>query len=216
LPSDHELGLTIGTGFKPPSFFALGHPIVGNPALVPEESESIELSIASPEKRPLRQRAALFRTDYTNLIDFEAGPPPRLVNRDSVRIQGVQYSAAATLGALEAAVGATRFHYEMPEGAEPLRSRPRSKVTAQVSSALTDTASLRLSAVRVGQVFDSSIPTGGVYLDPYVVVDAALSYRSGKNEAQLLLDNVFDRDYQQFIGFAAPGRRLRLQLAIAL
>ena len=35
-------------GFKLPSFFALGHPLVGNPELAPETSESIEIGVRQP------------------------------------------------------------------------------------------------------------------------------------------------------------------------
>ena len=82
-------------------------------------------------------------------------------------------------------------------------------------AALGERVSLQLNGVRIGRVFDSSIPTGGRYLEPYVVVDAALAYVAGKAEAVLALDNVFDRSYEQFIGFPAPGRRLRAQLSYA-
>ena len=209
------VGLSLGTGFKPPSFFALGHPLVGNPALAPEESESAQLSVATSDTARVRSRAAAFRTNYSNLIDFDPGPPPRLVNRRSVRIEGLQYDAAATLlPGIHATLGAARLYYELPEGADPLRSRPRSKVSAGMSAALSETVSVQLKASRVGRVFDSSIPTGGRYLESYFVLDAGISYRAGKHEALLALDNVFDRDYEQFIGFPSPGRRLRIQASV--
>ena len=207
------LGLTLGTGFKPPSFFALGHPLVGNADLLPEESASAEVSIAWPRSDKVRSRAAAFRTDYANLIDFDAGPPPRLVNRRDVRIDGLQYDAAVTVERVEASVGAARFYYESEA---PLRSRPRTKVNAAIGAPLGETLSFQVKAVRVGRVFDSSVPTGGRYLDPYIVLDAVLAYRRGVLEAQLALDNVFDRHYEQFIGFPSLGRRLRLQASLAL
>jgi len=77
---------------------------------------------------------------------------------------------------------ASRFFYDLPEDAEPLRSRPSSNVTATLRAALKEPLSVQLSAVRVGRAFDSSIPTGGRYLDPYVVVDTALAYTGGKTE----------------------------------
>ena len=65
-----------GEGFKLPSFFALSHPLVGNPALVPETSQSIDVGISQAW---WGQRGTVgvtyFASVYTNLIDFEAGPP---------------------------------------------------------------------------------------------------------------------------------------------
>lgn len=212
LANGAALALRAGSGFKPPSFFALGHPLVGNPALQPERSTSTEASIATPEQASIRHRVTAFRSDYSNLIDFDAGPPPRLVNRSEVRIEGLHYLAQSRYASL----GASRFRYELPEGAGPLRSRPRSKVTGSVNAPLSEEFSFLASGARVGRVFDSSIPTGGQVLDPYFVVDLALRYRARRREALLALDNVFDRDYEQFIGFPAPGRRLRLAVSFAL
>lgn len=44
--SEASLRASYSQGFKLPSFFALGHPIVGNPGLRPERAETVELGIA--------------------------------------------------------------------------------------------------------------------------------------------------------------------------
>jgi vitamin B12 transporter len=216
-PAGQSLAAALGTGFKPPSFFALGHPLVGNRSLRPEESTTAEVSLSSSEEARTRQRVSLFRSQFRDLIDFDAGPPPRLVNRSHVNVNGIEYSVTTriapgtTLGA-----GVTSLSFDLPEGEGPLRNRPKQKLTGTLTSALTDSVSLRVLASRVGRVFDSSVPTGGQYLDPYVVVDSALHYAMGTTEASIALDNVFDRGYQQFIGFPAPGRRLRVQVSLGI
>jgi outer membrane receptor protein involved in Fe transport len=74
--------------------------------------------------------------------------------------------------------------------------------------------SAALHATWRGKVFDSSIPTGGVYLQPDFVLDASLSYALRKARVTLTVDNALNRDYEQFIGFPYPRRRVRLELAL--
>jgi outer membrane receptor protein involved in Fe transport len=46
----------------------------------------------------------------------------------------------------------------------------------------------------------------------YSVVDLAYSLRIGALNLKLALDNVLDKRYEQFVGFAAQGRRFRAEL----
>ena len=77
-------------GFKPPSFFALGDPISGNPDLVSETTKSTELGL---EQGFWGDRASfgasLFKTQYKNLIDFDFATF-RLVNRNRVNADGAE------------------------------------------------------------------------------------------------------------------------------
>jgi outer membrane cobalamin receptor len=213
-----RLALSYGTGFKPPSFFALGHPIVGNPQLKPEESRTVEASVASDAVAArLAYRLAIFRSKYENLVDFDPGPPPSLVNRSGVGIKG--YDASASLRAANTVTlkaGVTTLVFDLPDGAPPLRSRPRHRATASAAYAPTAQVSAGLYASWVDRAFDSSIPTGGMYLSPYAVVDASIAYAIRGARVVIAVDNVLDKDYRQFIGFPARGRRARLELALEL
>ena len=212
-----SIALNVGTGFKPPSFFALGNPLVGNPDLRPEESDSGELSISSSDEVTTRHRLSLFRSRYRDLVDFDPGPPPRLVNRSDVTIDGVEYSISTSLAdGLTAGAGFSSLSFNLPAGTGPLRSRPRHKANATLTAVLPGSVRLQVLASRVGRTFDSSIPTGGQYLPAYLVVDSTFSYENDGTRLTVALDNLFDRDYEQFIGFPVPGRRLRLQASFAL
>ena len=53
---------------------------------------------------------------------------------------------------------------------------------------------------------DSSIPTGDVTLDPYVRFDAALSYQPDPSfTITFAVDNLFDAQYEEAVGFPAAG-----------
>ncbi len=206
---------SIGTGFKPPSFFSLGHPLIGNPALRPERSTSLELSLSSTSDAPIVQRGAMFATRYRDLIDFDAGPPPTLVNRDQARIYGIEYSVSGDLArGLKAGGSVSSLSFQLPENTPPLRNRPRSKATGMLTFRVADAGSLIASATRVGRVADSSVPTGNVTLPSYAMVNLAFTYKKSGVDLVFAVDNAFDKDYEQFVGFPAPGRRLRVQASI--
>ncbi len=80
-----------GKAFKLPSLYALGHPLVGNPDLVPERGESYELELSQDLlDGAARWSATWFDGEFRNAIDFDSGPPPMLVNRNRVDSQGVE------------------------------------------------------------------------------------------------------------------------------
>ena len=215
------VGLSYATGFKPPSFFALGHPIVGNLQLQPEQSRTVELSIASDPNptaaRPIAYRGALFHTAYENLVDFDAGPPPRLVNRSQVDIKG--YEAAVTARASESLnlrAGMTGLSFALPEGTPDLRSRPRFRATASAAYSVTPQVTASLYGSWVSRIFDSSVPTGNVYLPPYPLFDASLAFGARDMQFVIAVDNVLDRHFQQFVGFPNRGRRVRVEVSFRI
>ena len=80
-----------GKAFKLPSFYALGHPLVGNPDLVPERGESYELELSQEMLDGAgRLSATWFDSEFRNAIDFDSGPPPMLVNRNRVDTEGFE------------------------------------------------------------------------------------------------------------------------------
>jgi outer membrane receptor protein involved in Fe transport len=67
------------------------------------------------------------------------------------------------------------------------------------------------SWLNVGKTFDSSVPTGDMFLDSYSRVDVAATFRhSQKLNILLSADNLFDASYAEAIGFPAVGTRARI------
>jgi outer membrane cobalamin receptor len=64
----------------------------------------------------------------------------------------------------------------------------------------------------VGRFDDSSVPTGRVQLGGYLLIDTSVTYRWREPRLTVAVDNLLDRDFQQFVGFPGRGRRLRLEL----
>jgi outer membrane cobalamin receptor len=197
-----------GKAFKLPSMYALGHPIVGNPSLVPERGESYELELAqSLLDGRARWSATWFDGEFRNAIDFDAGPPPMLVNRDRIDTRGVELAGRLALDdhwQLDASI--TNSESEIAGTDDELRNRPEWR--GGVGAHWTPVESLRFSAsaTYVGSSLDSSIATGDVRLDSYTRLDVSASWQaSDKLEAYLAIDNVTDQQYQQFVGFEARG-----------
>ena len=68
-----------------------------------------------------------------------------------------------------------------------------------------------MNAIFVGKVLDSSIPTGDVELDGYARVDTSVTWTINEYlKTYFAVDNLFDTDYEQFVGFKAPGIRPRI------
>jgi vitamin B12 transporter len=204
--------LNWGEGFKLPSFFALSHPIVGNPHLLPETSRSVDVGVHQALwGQRLTVGVTYFYSAFTDLIDFEEGPPPRLINRSRVTAQGVEMSLGARLWpSLSATAHLTYLQTDIKGTTEPLRNRPKWRGGFAVQWEPRSDLEVSLQTVVVGKVLDSSIPTGARILEAYVRVDLAATWMVTRHwKFFLAVENLFDASYQEFIGFPAPGIRPR-------
>ena len=198
-------------GFKPPSFFALGDPIAGNPDLLSETSKSTEIGF---EQEFWGDRAsfnaALFKTKYKNLIDFDFATF-RLVNRNRVNADGAELEfKVRPLDKLSIALSYTFVDLEVEDSDINLRNRPKHRAGLSVNYSILENLQLAVNAAYVGKAFDSSIPTGEVKLDSYTRVDVALNYKWRNLLATFAIDNLLDERYEQFVGFQQPGIRARV------
>jgi vitamin B12 transporter len=197
-----------GKAFKLPSLYALGHPLVGNPDLVPERGESQELELSQTfAGGKARWSATYFDGEFRNAIDFDSGPPPMLVNRNRVDTHGFELAGRVDLSdewAFDASVTNARSRIASTGG--ELRNRPEWR--GGVGAHWSPLARLRFSAsaTYVGSSFDSSIATGDLDLDAYTRVDVSAAWQmSPKLETYLAIDNLTDEKYEQFVGFESRG-----------
>ncbi|MFP4541647.1 MAG: TonB-dependent receptor domain-containing protein [Opitutales bacterium] len=192
-------------GAKFPSLYALANPLVGNPDLREETAVSgaAHLVWTSPEAD--RQVAlSIFETRYEDLIDFDAGPPPRLLNRGEFKVRGFDLSGRLQAGdwRLEGDVSLARPI--LPEGAAPLRDRPEWRLGASLEWRASEEVQVAARARHIGERLGSSIPTGEVELAAYTVVDLTVDWRAAPGlRFQGSLQNLFDVDYAYSVG--EPG-----------
>lgn len=210
------LGGSITTATKLPSFYALGHPLIGNPQLRPEQARQVELYVASLPETALSYRLTAFRSRYRDLIDFDAGPPPQLVNRTHITVDGMEASGAYRFASgLRFDADATRMEVSGPPTAPPLRFRPRWQGGARLALPIAAGTDLQLSARYLGRRFDSSIATGDRWLGGYAWLNATV-VTTVRNAAvkdlrlSFALDNVLDRRAEEVIGSPIGARRIRI------
>ena len=200
-------------GFKPPSFFALGFPIGANPNLKPERSKNTELMLAHrlDPKGSLAQ-ISVYHIDYKDLVDFD-GQTFTNVNRGTIVVEGVEPAIDYRFNdRLRARMGFTLLNIDERDGLPPLRNRPTKKATAGVTYAIDSRSSVFGVVNYGGNFLDRSNPTGDINLSGATTVDLGYSIQFGVWRARLALDNLFDKQYEQFVGFPARGRRLRAEL----
>lgn len=204
-----------GSGYKLPSFYALGNFLVGDPNLVAEESQYWELGI---KRSSVSQRSQIhfnvYAYEFDNLIDFDSATF-RLVNRKEVTSEGVEAGVRHTLSTKSAL--SIALHYsetDIVDSSVKLRNRPRWRATGQYQHKFTSALSSMASLLYVDEVFESSIPTGDVTLDSYYRLDLSVNWQY--SHIWLIkgaIDNLTDENYQETVGTDSPGITARVSVA---
>jgi outer membrane cobalamin receptor len=201
-----------GEGFSLPGFFALASPLVGNPGLRPETSESYDLGLthrSADEKFSLT--VTLFRNEFRNLIDFDS-TTFRMVNRDRLEVGGIETQFEYTpRDSLDLVLQATYLDPEFRSTSTPVLHRPEWRGSLHLRWSPSDKWSFDASWLNVGESKDSSVPTGVMVLGGYDRIDVTATFDPAeKLDIFLSADNLLDADYQEAIGFPSPGIRARL------
>jgi outer membrane receptor protein involved in Fe transport len=113
---------------------------------------------------------------------------------------------------LRSQLTATLLDIKVQDGLQPLRNRPERRLTGNLTYDIGDNMSVVAAFNHTGAFLDRSNPTGDIDMPSYMTVDLGYAVRSGIWRFKLSLDNVFDKHYEQFVGFPAQGRRLRAEL----
>jgi len=196
-----------GQGFKLPSFYSLGSPLVGNPALTPEFSTGFDAAI---EHRfaPARLNVVLtgFNNSYRDLIDFS---PTlfRLVNRNAGFGRGVELEANGAIRRVSVGGSASYLDAGLQGTSERLRDVPRWSEDLHLHAPLSARMALGLATVWVGRRFDYQVPVPQRNtVGAYSVTNLKLTCRLHENfDGHVGVENLFDRKYQEFVGFPSPG-----------
>ena len=213
-----EIRANWGQGFKAPSFFALAHPLVGNPALTSERATSIDFNLTrrfggSGGKMGI----SIFKNEFEDLVDFD---PElfRALNRSKVFTQGAELAIDLPLmNNLNLRGHLTYTDTEIVDSDAQLRGRPKWRGGAVVDWKLNDKWNLVTSVLVLDEFYESSIPTGGLFLDGYTRFDAALTHQPRENVVvRFAVENLFDEQYEEAIGFPATGIRARIGIKYGL
>ncbi len=200
-------------GFKAPSFFALGFPIGGNPGLKPERSRNAELALARRiDGAGSVLGFSVFRTRYEDLVDFDSETFTN-INRGTIVVQGIEPEVTVRIGRRWLAqANASLLDIDVRDGLQPLRNRPERLAGASIAYEFDAGQSVFVGLNHNGGYLDRSNPTGDIGMPGVTVADAAISMPYRSLRVTFAIDNLLDESYEQFVGFPAQGRRLRVEL----
>jgi outer membrane receptor protein involved in Fe transport len=209
-----HLHLLWGKAYKLPSFYALGNPIVGDPNLKLEEAENFEGGVTQQLWDLGSFKFEAYSTNYRDLIDFQPGAVPKLVNLSTVHVRGLETSVDFTwdspLGGLTATPRLSYTNARNQLTGASLRDVPSWLAGATLLWRPTTDWDVSFDINHVGSLVDNSVPTGDVTLPSHVRADLAAHYRILPNLAlQLGVDNLFNAHYEDVVGFPAPGAIVR-------
>lgn len=200
-----------GKAFKLPSFYALGNPIVGDPDLRPERASNAEVGVGQALGRSGDVRFTGFSAHYRNLIDFQPGEVPRLVNRTAVRIRGVEASLTLNWQELSMRAHVSRVDARDTSTGAALRDVPRWLAGGNFTWTPGTETTLNLKLSEVGPLTGNAVPTGDMRLADHFQADLALSRRLGHGvTVHLGIDNLFNSRGQQIVGFPGSGTAVRI------
>ena len=209
------LSMQYSEGFKLPSFFALGHPFVGNSALKPEESENYELSIESQfYNNNLTSRVSIYQNTFKNLVDFDPIAFTN-INRAKVRAKGSEIYLSYNASPKLIISGQVTYNkMDTFEAKTVLRRRPKWKGSLQASYKPTTAVSLSARFTANSNFYDSSVPTGMIEMDSYNRLDFSAVWSAQDNlSVRLNASNAFNSDHEEAVGFDNSGASLTASIA---
>lgn len=209
-----------GEGFKLPSFFALGHALVGNPDLRPETGRGWDAGVQWALMPELRVSVNAFGNRYRDLVDFDPVAFTN-VNRREVETRGGEWQFDwQPAQSLTVAAHATYTDIDVIGEDATLLGRPQWQAGAWFDWGFRQGWHTGLDYEWTGAVPASSLHTGATVitgLEAYHRLDWRLGWQALDTlDLELAVDNLLDEDYQTAVGFPAPGRTLRLAATLRL
>jgi vitamin B12 transporter len=196
-----------GEGFKLPSFFALGHPLVGNPNLKPELATTRDTGLEWAANNT-SININYFRNTYTDLIDFDSALFTN-VNRASVDINGVETEIHWHTQDNQWQLGAHASYADI-DAENPLMGRPQVKAGANAVYVLNDSWQFNVNYLWVDDRLAASRYTGDTVIETlkqYNRLDVGAKWKvNSQLTIRLSIENIVDESYMNDIGFPAIGR----------
>ncbi len=213
----YSVSVNWATGFKLPSFFALAHPLIGNPDLKPEEAESWDFSLKKQLSEQANIHLNIFSNRYRNLIDFDADLFLS-VNRDKVETQGAEIAYDMAYRNFSLSTWMTYLEFDIVDSNDVLNHRPRWQWGTSIHWFITDDWQTTFNYSWYDERFATSLHSGfseRFTLQNYAILDMTMSYQySDTTKLSLSFDNILDADYQEAVGFPGQSSRARASISI--
>jgi vitamin B12 transporter len=212
--TDTKLHASYGSGFKAPSLDQLFQSFpafffFANPNLKPETSEGYDIGL-DQKLFGVTGGVTWFHNDIRNLIATDPVTFSTNVNIGRARTQGFEtYLAWQPFDTLK-----LRADYSHTEAQDVIRHqelvrRPKSKVSVDARWQAMEALSLDASLLYVGSWIDGNrdFSISRLTTHPYLTADIAASYALTDNFSVTgRISNLFDKSYQNPVGFLQPER----------
>lgn len=207
-----------GEGFKRPSFFALGHPLVGDPSLRVERGRGWELGFrARSRDGRLAGQISYFDIEVENLIDFD-DMAFVIRNRGRLVSRGIEAEASwRVLNWLRWRGSVTYNPTDFGGTSLQPENRPRWRGFGEILLVPTANIVVGLRALVVGSVKASAAQIGGriVTLHGYERLDLRIGWTPREWLSVFFeIENLTDRSYREAVGFESPGIAPRLGITL--
>ncbi|RYY04934.1 MAG: TonB-dependent receptor [Gammaproteobacteria bacterium] len=200
----------IGNGYKLPSFYALGHPLVGNPNLKPERVKSWDAGITWQASEQLSTSVDYFQNTYRDFIDFDAELFTN-VNREQIDTSGVEWQANwhSTNNRFRINANATYTDIDIKNSASVLTGRPKWHAGVAAMWQINDQWRSSLDYQQFADQYATSQHTGDATLETlngYERIDATIFWALNNSlTLNFTLENVLDKTAHTAVGFPTPG-----------
>lgn len=209
-----KLKATIGTGFKAPSIFYLYDPFFGNVNLDPEKSIGWDAGVEQFFfKQSISFGVTYFHNSFTDLIGLDENF--KSINIDEAETKGIEmfFSLHAT-NYLKIKTNYTFMETNdksegSPDKDMPLLRRPKHKAALITTYSFLDRGDITMEIIYVGKRDDkdfSTFPAARVTMADYTIVNFAAQFDvthwitiNGR------IENIFDKDYEEVLGYATYG-----------
>jgi vitamin B12 transporter len=213
-----ELRAGYGKAFRPPSLGELYYPFSGNPELLPETSTSSDLGLAvTTDDRSSRWQLTVFSTELENLIEFDFASYSN-ANIGAATIQGAELSWEAALGRRGGSILQATYLDTEDDFGQPLLRRPEWSGSWTLHGAMSKHLTGDLTVVYVGSRDDvDPLSFERARASSFTTANLALAYSlwDGVEITGRVL-NIADSEYQEVLGYPAPGRRYMVGLRLGV
>jgi vitamin B12 transporter len=181
--------VSYGTAFSAPSFNFLYFPFFGNPDLLPEESESVEVKLDG-NTGDISWYVAAYKSDFENLFSFDSNTF-LAANVGEAEIEGVEASLSTALAGWDLTLAADLLSATNKQTGIELDDRAEQTI-ALLASKNFGKLDLEFKVKSENGRYDRS----GTELASYTLFDINASYQINDSLSLFAkVDNLFDKDY---------------------
>ena len=210
LDDSHRLVVTWAEGFKAPTFNDLYWPAspwdAGNPDLLPEESENVEVSLRGNYDH-WHWALSYFENDVDNLIAWAPGDDFvwRPYNVNNAEIEGAELVVGTALAGWDLNASYTYLEPRDANSGNLLTRRSRNNLTLNADTRFGDLLRFGVSVKSQGKRYNNAANTQE--LGGYTTLGLRLGVQITPSlEANLKADNLLDKNYQLASGYNQEGR----------